>query len=257
MPGIARYSHYEMDLGMYYAPRYTTWVVMFWAAFLPLLVLLANRLQRFRRPASVILATLLCISPYLLWPSHRQGASVTVRHFNSAREAALGLVVGVHDFKITRMRLFKSTKWVYQVADDLRERDLGVFRDGKHRLMDRPHDVLFKDVVVVDGQCQVTVLRMSRFADGGGASASMLGVVAAPTTNDAEAFLVISDDAGIVRGLGTISVMTPWPFRTDQASRASRYFAYIKDFQGLKSYRFFRVDGEAAYACTMNRARRA
>jgi hypothetical protein len=244
------------------APRYLFWSALFWAALLLVVIQSAESRQWLRWPVYLLAIAL----PILALPYHHLVALHTKGAKALDQWAAVSLVVGVRDERQIGV-LFKHTKQIYHLAEQLRARRLDMFADGVQDWIGMTEASLFggrHKEEKLSGQCAVAAVVKS---DNGAPAARITGralkkpqrsrIMRWILTPASWLFgkevkkgyitpetLVVVDSVGVIRGIACASPTSPFISRAFYLGRDQPilFAGYIRDYNPQLQYRLRSAD---------------
>jgi hypothetical protein len=220
--------------------RFLSWTALFWIGAVVALVRLARERAWGGWLALAVFGTLALATVPALQRAHSVQDRVRQK---LAREAAMHLS-GVRWDPLARMGINPKSEPVYRVAQRLRRERRGFFADGRGEL---PGTRLAERFGVEPAQrCGGKVERVEQVPARDGPAAMVSGTVSHRDGERFPSFLLITDAAGIIRGVGEIM-----PGKASAAGAEAVWVGFVGDFDPAQRYTAHGVLAGGRAACSV------
>lgn len=223
-------------------PRFVTWSTLFWIG--AVCALASRSAERAGGPLVWLAVLGFPLVSVAMLPALREAREFHATTRSQASRLTLSLLLGVRYDELARNVALEDADLVYRVASRLEAEGRWPFRGPLVGLRGTALGEHFKTA----DACPGAVDRVRAIGPIG--SAAVSGWIARPQAGDSLRFVVLTDPAGIIRGVADPSSVPP-RYREALGERRIGWTGFLSDYDRTQRYAAYAVLGDARSACPL------
>ncbi len=225
------------------AIRWVTWSALFWIG--ASVALLVRRGEGAPRPLVLLAALLLPVVSACMIPALQDARALHAMRNSQASKLTLALLLDIHHDGLARSVALDEPDLVYRVAERLEREGRHPFDDARRAL----RGATLRDRFAEAGSCSGGLAATQPVPTRGPPAAKVRGWITRTTKSAPPRFVVLTDAAGVIHGLGSFAAAAPQPGGARSGSAA--WAGFIADYRAAGRYTAHAVLADGRSVCRL------